>query len=302
MFKERNMTVSQTITPGTVGFAALGLGFLLVMGSLSPDMQRRQSFVFNPTTPSSQRPDLSSQPDGTAKLNLQRKMELLQQGRDFLQAIPSYTAQFRKQEVVGRSLLDEQVMFMKYRQQPFSIYLLWSAGDPGREVLYVEGSNNGKLLAHDGGWRARLPAFSLSPDSSLALRDSRYPITCAGFQGLMEMMLNVHREDLDRDRLASCEIESDVDCEGRPCEAFTTLHRNPEMSPVYRKSITLIDSEWHLPLQTTHFEWPQQGVAADSPELDQTTLIEFYQFSEVDFYPSLDDSDFSRSHPDYHFR
>lgn len=296
------MIISQTTIPALMGSAALGFGLISLLGSLSPDTQRTPFFPLNPAMHSSPSPMVSSKAGKTASVNLQRKMELLQQGREFLQTIPAYTAQFRKQEVVGGSLLDEHVMFMKYRQQPFSVYLLWSAGDPGREVLYVEGSNNGRLLAHDGGWRARIPAFHLSPESSLALRDSRYPVTCAGFQGLIEMMLNVHREDLDCNRVASCEIESDVDCAGRSCEAFTTLYRTAETSPVYRKSITLIDREWHLPLQTTHFEWPKSGDSADSPELDQTTLIEFYQFSEIDFHPSLNDSDFSRSHPDYHFR
>jgi hypothetical protein len=230
---------------------------------------------------------------------LQRKVELLQKGQAFLGTIADYTATIQKREVVKNELLDEQTILIKCRHQPFSVYLKWETADPGREVLFVTGRNNGKMIAHDGGWKSRLPAFSLAPDSRLAMRDARYPITTAGLLGFVEIMLALHREDLQKGNFTSCRLETDCEFAGRPCDKFTLEFASPSVSPVYRKSVTLIDDEWHLPVQSRHYEWPQAGAPAVD---DESTLIESYTFTEVDFGAGLTDHDFDRSNQEYRFR
>ena len=172
---------------------------------------------------------------------LRRKVKLMKQGRKFLQGIEDYTMTMHKQEVVKNVLLDEQTILIKCRHKPFSVYLIWITGDIGREVLYIEGQNNGKMIAHDGGWKARIPAFTLSTDSMLAMRDARYPVTTAGFLGLMENMLDVHEDDLNRLNFESCELDSEREFDGRPCHVFTTKYQSRSSSSVYRKSVTFID-------------------------------------------------------------
>ena len=238
----------------------------------------------------------------TAAETLRWKVELLERGRAYLQTIPAYTAQLRKQEVVQGKLLDEQSIFLKCRHQPFSVYLLWLTGDAGQEVLYVEGANNGKLLAHDGGWKSRLPAFSLAPDCALAMHDSRYPVTSAGLLGLIEIMEEIHRRDLDDSTFASCDVDPDCDFNGRACFEFTTRYKNPAVSSQYRKSVTRIDREWNVPLDTRHYAWPTDLPGLSDRELDQATLIESYQFTEVDFKYQPREVDFDRANPDYRFR
>jgi hypothetical protein len=207
-----------------------------------------------------------------------------------------------KQELVDGELLPEQVIELKCRQHPFSVYLRWESFDPGREVLYIEGANRNRLLGHDGGWKARLPALSLSPHSSLAMRDSRYPVTRAGFGGLIELMLDVHQNDLEQGNLAACEERPNVPFEGRECREFSTTYRSPAASPVYRKSVTLIDREWNVPLSSRHYEWPRAGTSESGPDLDAATLIEAYEFTDVDFEHPLTDADFDRRNDGYAFR
>lgn len=191
---------------------------------------------------------------------------------------------------------------MKCRHQPFSVYLLWLTGDVGQEVLYVEGTNNGRLLAHDGGWKARLPAFSLVPTGSLAMRDSRYPVTAAGLLGLIDIMSRSHHEELERRSVASCELNENVFVQGRPCLEFTTRYKSHAESPKYRKSITRIDREWNVPVETWHFEWPVNDAAATEQELDAATLVEAYRFADIDFSFQPSDLDFDRANPEYRFR
>ncbi|MDB5345555.1 MAG: hypothetical protein JWP89_3932 [Schlesneria sp.] len=240
--------------------------------------------------------------DSEALVTLKRKVDLLEKGGEFLAGVDSYCAKLAKQEVVGPELLDEQTIQLKCRHKPFSVYLVWLTGDTGREVLYVEGQNNGKMVAHDGGWKARLPAFNLDPNCRLAMRDTRYPVTDAGLATLTNVMLDLHREDLVKNHLASCTVEDDQSFDGRPCTVFTTVYGSPTSSSIYRKSITYIDNEWNLPVHSKHFEWPAADKKVDEANLDDSTLVESYSFTEVKMSSSLTDSDFDRDNSEYRFR
>ncbi len=253
--------------------------------------------------------DDAKEPDGelatamasSPESKLRYKVALLERGRNALRLVQSYTAQLRKQEVVRGELLDEQVMSIKCRHHPFSIYLVWQVGDVGREAIYVEGKNNGKLIAHDGGWKSRLPAFSMSTDGSLALMDARCPITTAGLLSLTDTMIAIHLNDLKQSNFASCEIDPHRRFDGRPCSMFTTKYKSADDSPVYRKSVTLIDHEWNLPVQTRHFEWSTTGKTMPDTELDRETMIESYSFTDINLGCHLTDHDFERTNQEYHF-
>ena len=250
----------------------------------------------NPSEPECEQA-IASSPES----RLQYKLALLERGRDALRLIKCYTAQLRKQEVVRGELLDEQVMSIKCRHHPFSVYLVWQIGDVGREAIYVEGQNNGNLIAHDGGWKSRLPAFSMPTDGSLAMMDARCPITTAGLMCLTEAMMATHLNDLKCSTFVSCEIDPHRRFDGRPCLMFTTKYKSAEASPIYRKSITLIDHEWNLPVQTRHFEWCTMGKTMSETELDRATIIESYSFTDIQLGCHLTDHDFERTNQEYHF-
>ncbi len=249
-----------------------------------------------------ERPRSDTNPTLIAEMNLRTKIEWLESGQDFLRSHSGYTARFEKLEAVDGTLLDPQTIHIKCRHEPFSVYLSWEKGDVGREVLYIDGENNGKLLAHDGGWKARLPAISLHPECSLAMRDARYPVTAAGILGLVNIMLETHRHDLNTTNYSSCEQTSETTSYGRPGVLFTTRYLSPALSPKYRKSVTVFDEEWMIPVVTKHYEWPSQGWRGSEQEADEATLIESYQFDEIalDYQPQA--LDFSRENPEYNFQ
>jgi len=237
---------------------------------------------------------------GTQK-NLRYKVDLLERGMKSLQEIAAYTAVFQKQEVVQGELLPEQTITMKCRHKPFSVYMNWQSGETGRELIYVDGKNNGKLIAHDGGWKSRIPALSLPPDGMLAMRDTRHPVTTAGLLGLANIMLGIHRLDLLRSTVAVCEVDANQTFDGRACLQFTTTYKSRTDSPIYRKSITLIDREWNVPLHSRHFEWPKSETPMPEAELDDATLLESYSFTDVHLQCRLSDHDFDRSNSEYNF-
>lgn len=246
--------------------------------------------------------DAELTPEQRAEKALSVKIAMIEKGLEFLQKTPDYTAQFTKQELVRGELLDEQEMEMKVRHAPFSIYLKWVTGEAGREVLFVDGQNEGKMTAHGGGWKARLPAVSLELTSSLALAESRHPITKAGLLELARTMLTIHREDLTTKRIAKCEKLADQSFDGRPCHAYLIEYKDPKCSEHYRKSISLIDKEWSIPVYTRNFGWLNGEIPEDPEQYDVATLVEFYSYSNVKFRSNLIAADFDHTNEEYRFK
>jgi hypothetical protein len=240
-------------------------------------------------------------PQEISERTLKAKVARLEKGRAFLHKMPDYTAQFTKQELVGEELLEEQTIYLKCRHQPFSVYLRWLSGDEGREVIYVDGENDGQMIVHAGGWKARLPALTISPDSSLAMAESRYPVTKAGILGIVDQILSVHAEDMKQQTFAKCEQLDDQMFEERKCATYVIEYKDETLSPTYRKSVVLIDHEWNVPLYVRNFGWPVKGQVIDG-DLDEATLIEFYTFTEVEFHGKLVATDFDRANEEYRFR
>jgi hypothetical protein len=241
-------------------------------------------------------------PEQVAERTLLEKIRLIEQGVAFLDQSPDYTAQFCKREVVGGELLDEQNTIMKVQHRPFCVYLKWMDFDVGREVIYGEGLNDNKLLVHCGGWKARLPALSLEPESPLAMQDSRYPVTQAGLLNLSKTIIEFNRIDLDKKNFLRCEQMEDQSIGERLCHCYVTEYRDAKVSEQYRKSITLIDKEWSIPLFVKNFGWPTDNVTAVNDELDEATLIEQYTFTDVKFRSSLTAFDFDHANEDYSFK
>src|SRR5690606_37046315 len=68
---------------------------------------------------------------------------LLERGCEEFARVPNYTAMLHKQERIGGELGDVQKVECKLRHEPFSVYMKWHTGDIGRELIYVDGANDG---------------------------------------------------------------------------------------------------------------------------------------------------------------
>ena len=103
-------------------------------------------------------------------------IKLAKEVQENLKKIKDYEATFAKKEVVGRKLIQSE-MYVKFREQPFSVYIKYLNPHAGREVIYVAGRNKDKLLAHGEGITSIVGTIKLKPDSKDALEENRYPIT-----------------------------------------------------------------------------------------------------------------------------
>lgn len=233
---------------------------------------------------------------------------LLEDGIRMLEKHPGYTANFHKQEWLDEAeeLTELQTIEIKNRHQPFSIYMHWLNGDAGREVLFVEGQHGNKMVVHAGGngLKSKL-TLSIAPDSSIAMGESRHPITQAGLLNLAKTMAQFRRRDLAHGDSVECCMGQEQLFNERPCYSFTLNFQDEEVEADYRKSVVLIDKEWSIPVLVQNFGWydtEDEEMAKLTPEqLDEETFLEYYAFSNINFDTELRSDDFEKDSPKYRF-
>lgn len=238
----------------------------------------------------------------TGPLALKLNLLLLEEARSYLEQIDGYTATFHREERVGGDLTS-QVMELKLRHSPFSVYMNWLEGDRGRELLFVDGENDGKMIVHPGGWKARLiPSIKLDPNGTIAMRESRHPVTEIGLLKLVDRLLERRREELPLADRLTLVLTDQAELNGFPCYRFTLTHRSPETSEYYRKSVLHLDREHGLPVSLAAWTWPEDGQDGADADVDETTLVEQYTYADLVLNPQLADRDFDRKNGDYRFR
>ncbi|MFO1093242.1 MAG: DUF1571 domain-containing protein [Planctomycetaceae bacterium] len=233
----------------------------------------------------------------TGRWAMLMSVTMLKHGCEKFRHVPDYTATLYKQERINGELQDGSTMSMKLRHEPFSVYMKWLDGDRGRQLIYVDGQNDGNLLVQLGGVKGRLlGTLSINPTGSQAMAESRYPITGAGLLHLANKILEYRQKDLERGTGVHCEFHDNRELNGRPCYVFVTTYDSPEYCEMYRKAVCYIDKELSMPVCVQNYTW---AVDATPETIDDETLIEFYSYSDIKIKEQLADSDFDRANESY---
>ncbi len=222
--------------------------------------------------------------------------------------IKDYSCVVVKRERINGVVGDYEYMFTKIRNRkrgaggqivtPLSVYMtfLKPANIKGREALYVEGKNNGKLFAHEGGASLLgkiVPSVWLPPNGPIAMRNNRYPITEIGIENLVVRLI----EKGVRDRKVSqCDVSfrENATINGRKCTMLQVIH--PQKRPEFDFYVAqiFIDDEYGVPIRYAAFDWPvKQGGAP--------VVIEEYTYLNLKLNVGLTDSDFDPGNPNYNF-
>jgi len=219
--------------------------------------------------------------------------------------IADYSCTFVKRERIKNKLGDYEYMFAKVRNRrmegdkvkvPFAIYLYFLKPDAmkGREVIYVEGENSGKMVAHEGGVKGGLlPTVWIKPDSMLAMAGNRYPITEAGIETLVLRLIEKGERDRKRDE---CQVEfrKNAKINGRVCTLLKVIHPVEREYFDFHKVEIFIDDEYQIPVRYAAYSWP----AAGSSEMP---LLEEYTYLNMKLNVGLKAIDFDHTNPEYNF-
>ncbi|MCE9527740.1 MAG: DUF1571 domain-containing protein [Planctomycetales bacterium] len=227
--------------------------------------------------------------------------------------IKDYKCLIVKRERIRGVLNEYEYMYAKIRNHkeeggkissPLSVYLNFQkpANVAGREVIWVEGANNGKLCAHEGGLLGKLPAVWLDPKGPMAMRGNLYPITEIGIENLIAKLI----ERGSRERAADPKGEATVvtttkgaklgsGANKRPCTILQISHPTDIGGFEFKLAQIFIDDEYNFPVRYIAYGWPVKGQKGD-------VILEEYNYTNIELNVGLTDSDFEPSNPSYKFR
>ncbi len=253
--------------------------------------------------------------DATAKQTtagehkIERIHEILKRAEDGLARIKNEVRDYecimtKRERVEGRLQPAPQYMDVKIRHEqkegdkitvPFSVFLKFRkpTSIEGREVIFVQGRDNGDLIARRGGRRNPNMTVQLAPDGPMAMDGNRYPITEIGFVIMVERLIEVMKNEIQSEE---CEIKvfSNAKLNKRPCTHFelTMLKESPNSK--FMKAVMFVDDEYRVPVYYAAYDWPEQE--GGKPE-----MIEEYSYTSIKLNVGLTDKDFDTSNPDYNF-
>jgi hypothetical protein len=226
---------------------------------------------------------------------LEDAIRFMQVSRDALQQVADYTALFSKTERVDDRVI-EQAMEIKQRRTPFSVYLrCCSKREMGREVIFVDGANNGNLLVHEAGIKSLAGTLRLEPDDPQVMDENRYPITKIGIERMLETVLAVWDAEKAIDAAnVSVKVTAGVKIGSRECEELEVAHRQRVAGLKFHKTRLFIDNETKLPVQVEQYDWPATP-GGDAP------LVERYTYTDIQPNIGLTDDDFDPHNSKYRF-
>lgn len=240
----------------------------------------------------------------SSRLAMELYIALLELGQHRLEKTPDYTASFFKQERPdGQEMQTLQNLDVKVRHAPFSVYMTWiEGGDEGREILYVDGQLDNRMLVKLGGIAGKIaPALKLDPLGDRAMKEARHPITDMGLLNLTRKIIAYRQKDLKRTTGVHWQMIPDQKCFERECICLVVEYDSPEHNSEYRKTLTFIDKELSLPVCVKNYAWPAPAEKIEAAQLDEATCIEFYGYKDVKLNVGLKDMDFDKANENYNF-
>ena len=220
-------------------------------------------------------------------------------------SVVDYECILVKRERIGEDLMDYEYMQAKIRNRkvkngqittPFSVYMkfLKPSNVKGREVIYVEGRNGGKLVGHETGVKRWLGPVWLAPDGFIAMRGNRYPITEVGIENLVARLIEKGTRDRKRGE-CTVKLEDNFKINGRACSKLTVQHPTRREYFDFHIAEVFIDKQLQVPVRYAAYTWPK--TAGGKPQ-----LLEEYTYLNLKMNVGLKDSDFDHLNPNYQFK
>lgn len=283
----------------------LAIGILLSAGSESRKLNA-QSPVTARTTLRLPVPDLNH--EGPNDPLPSRLLPLVQRAVDeyrfVRENVRDYTCVMVRRERVEGRLGPHEFIQAKVRHRqvqggevvvPFSVYLrfLRPASVADREVLYVEGQNDGNLLARRGGKRFAFVTAAVDPLSEVAMQGNRYPVTEFGIENLLARLIETAQDKANRN--VQVQFLEDARINDRP--AFGVIVTQPKQTDeaTFFQARVFSDREFKVPVHYEAYAWPRE------PGGDPL-LLEQYTYTQLQFNVGLTDFDFDADNPAYQLK
>ena len=198
-------------------------------------------------------------------------------------------------EFMDAKVRHQRVVDGRYVQRP-AIYLHFVGPEEmvDREVLWVEGTNGGKMVVRRGGTRFEYLTLDLDPAGDAALQYSRYPVSESGMIDMVRKLVDVGTADM---QYGECDVQifDDVKVDGRSCKCVQVVHPRRRSVFLFHIVRIFITKDVPIPVRYEAYDWP----AGDS---ESPPLIEEYTFQDVRLNVGFSDAEFQRNYREYKCR
>ena len=223
--------------------------------------------------------------------------------RNIRRHVRDYSCTLVRQERVRGVLQAPELMSAKVRHQrsrngkvvmPFAVYLNVKAPSKvkGREVLFVDGQNDGMMLVRKGGKRFSFVTTRIAPTSATAMASNRYPLTEFGFENLVKRLIQVVKEDMTISTDTQVEFYSDAKIDGRSCTAVKVVHPQYDERLRFHSATVFVDNELDVPVHYEAYDWPNERGG-------DPVLLEQYTYRNIKLNVGFTDYDFDPANKNY---
>jgi len=222
-------------------------------------------------------------------LPMDTPIRLMAEAQQAFQGVRDYSCLFVKRERIQGQLGAENLIDMRVRTQPFSVYLHWlgPANLAGQEACYVAGANNGQLRVHSTGLAGAVGFVSVATNDPRVMQNNRHPITDAGLGHIIEIY--GQRWDLER-RLKKTTVHvGEFQYNQKRCVRVELIRPDNRGGEFYSyRTLMYFDKTTHLPIRVESYDWPKQGGPPGGE------LFESYSYANLKLNPGVPDAVFNR--------
>ena len=290
------MSLSRLSSRALVGITASSFALMLSVLAEGQDSRQSRENLREPVY----RVSKALEPSNQRRHPLDQALKVAADGLKVVRNdVRDYSCVLVKRERVNGVLNDREYIYTEIRNRqvvnnrivaPFSVYMRFLKPDKvrGREVIFVEGRNNNKLVAHEAAnFLKVMPPVWLKPDGRIAMRGNLYPITDVGLENLIVKL--IERGERDR-RFDECDVQfiEGAAINGRTCTVLVVKHpvRRPHFD--FHIARIFIDDELNLPVRYAAYDWP--ATPGGRPQ-----LLEEYTYTDIKVNVGLTDRDFDHT-------
>lgn len=234
--------------------------------------------------------------EAECRLRLTPAIDMAASSRAKVQELAGYSCTFIKQEQISKKgPLMRTTMTLKFRREPFSVYLKYLDPHPGREVIYVDGQNKGKLQVHEpSGLASFVGIISLAPTGGEALKENRYPVTMIGMEKMLDTLI-AEWEEAVKDTDTQVQFYPQAKLGEAECVAVEVTHPQQRESCKSHNHRVYFEKKTKFPIRCERYGFPTKTG-------EQAPLIEEYTYLDVKPEGSIADRDFDVSNEKYGFK
>jgi hypothetical protein len=198
--------------------------------------------------------------------------------------VRDYSCTFVKQERIDGDLNEPQYISLKVMHQPFSVYMAFQKPFAGREIAYVAGQNEGKMVVLEAGIKRYLGKMTIDPQGALAMNGQKRPITDVGIRNLVAKLIKLWESET---QFAECDVtvNTNTKINQRSTTMVQIVHPVPRQNFNAHIARIFFDNELKIPIHYDSYKWPEN--AGGEPPLEErytyTNLKLNNNFTAADF-------------------